>query len=758
MARTAYLPMPADRYTPCVRTIRLVGIDLTGIAQRMQIRLGGDVPGAPLVDLQSVSNSQAQGLWLKSVAPDELGRLVSTVIVRINETTIEGLPYVGEFGTATLLAYDWQVTISGDKRRLAKGPFPILGDGVTGADGAPVNRPASFTGGRAGETWSAATLTFGEDVVEIVLDGADLIAGYAASADDAALQARANAALADAKAREIAGYAAAVQQAVAGIPTGAQLPLQATSRALAKQISAPVNGYQLYLSEAGREGLFQVAPYDAATISADPLEALAFRSTADPTRMFRRILMSSGMYVLTWWGAKGDGDDDGNGTDNTAAIQACISAVAARGGGKIKVPPGHYCVKAAQQTIGGTLCQIMLPFYTAGDAFNPNITIEGENEPGSYNASSNNIAIFHCTLKTTGGSMFGSRSPNGAENGALTTVTFRNVDLRGERDPGVMMIDATFIPAFFMENYRVTTTQLYNPFTKPTKDVPAIRGPRNNVPLWNNYRNGVHVGFYVGLEAGELFRLDNINFAFCVWALDIVENQHPGVIGRVIATSLDNGIRVKGKCEVSIEMWDTEHASRPSWGGTFGYDVYDPNGYLRSNTDNSARFHCHDGAAITVLGRNLKYTATRPWQSSATAFAPIYPNFGTDTTALSIDELDGTPNTATWRSDVVNVAAPTQGGLAAAWAVSNFYTNKLDYRIGQVAFFYDGGPDSTGVTVSVAKNGALMPALQFNKERQPVLPGGLRQALNDAAAAALTPPVPLGGLYRNGSAVQIRVA
>lgn len=34
----------------------------------------------------------------------------------------------------------------------------------------------------------------------------------------------------------------------------------------------------------------------------------------------------------------------------------------------------------------------------------------------------------------------------------------------------------------------------------------------------------------------------------------------------------------------------------------------------------------------------------------------------------------------------------------------------------------------------------------------------LRNFANDAAAAAATPPVPVGGIYRNGSVVQIRVA
>ena len=33
----------------------------------------------------------------------------------------------------------------------------------------------------------------------------------------------------------------------------------------------------------------------------------------------------------------------------------------------------------------------------------------------------------------------------------------------------------------------------------------------------------------------------------------------------------------------------------------------------------------------------------------------------------------------------------------------------------------------------------------------------VRNAANDAAAAALSPPVPVGGIYRNGSVLQIRV-
>ncbi len=53
MARTAHLPIVADRYEACVRTIIFRGMDLRGVPLRSQVRLLPDTPGAPLADLQS---------------------------------------------------------------------------------------------------------------------------------------------------------------------------------------------------------------------------------------------------------------------------------------------------------------------------------------------------------------------------------------------------------------------------------------------------------------------------------------------------------------------------------------------------------------------------------------------------------------------------------------------------------------------------------------------------------------------------------
>ena len=73
MAHSAYLPIIADRYGAVVRHIFVAGLDLTDIEMRAQVRLYGDVPGAPLVDLLTVANGNAQGLRLVEVTSDDAG-------------------------------------------------------------------------------------------------------------------------------------------------------------------------------------------------------------------------------------------------------------------------------------------------------------------------------------------------------------------------------------------------------------------------------------------------------------------------------------------------------------------------------------------------------------------------------------------------------------------------------------------------------------------------------------------------------------
>jgi hypothetical protein len=125
----ARLPIVADRQTPLVLTIYYEGVDLTGCVMRAQVRLYRDAPGDPLVDLPTVTTTNTEGLRLVSVETDALGLPTSKVSMRINQSTMQGLP-IGDIDTDVELAWDQHITIEGDKGRRLYGPF-IVRPGVT---------------------------------------------------------------------------------------------------------------------------------------------------------------------------------------------------------------------------------------------------------------------------------------------------------------------------------------------------------------------------------------------------------------------------------------------------------------------------------------------------------------------------------------------------------------------------------------------------------------------------------------------------
>ena len=242
MATAARLSIAADRVGACVRTFIFRGIDLTGVALAMQVRLRPDTPGAPLIDLATVTVANAQGLRMTGVET-VAGVPTSTVILRINETTMKDaakVPYFGEPGSASVLSYDLIGTFGGDKRRLVFGKFIALPT-TYGADDAVPGSAAGISDGY--ETWTAATLTFTDDAVSVTIDGAELLAplieevqGFRDGAQAAAADA------ADTLAAVDAAAAAALAQ-LASYPTTPQI-----ADYVAKQVGvtnlfrSPING------------------------------------------------------------------------------------------------------------------------------------------------------------------------------------------------------------------------------------------------------------------------------------------------------------------------------------------------------------------------------------------------------------------------------------------------------------------------------------------------------------------------------------
>lgn len=123
----------ANRWQPFIYTVEFPGFDFTGATMEMQIRAYPDAQGDPLVSLENAISS-AQGLSV-SVVADADDVPTSTVQIRINETTIEGLiaPPIGfgECNNNVTLAYDLVITGGGyPKTRWMEGAF-VIHAGVT---------------------------------------------------------------------------------------------------------------------------------------------------------------------------------------------------------------------------------------------------------------------------------------------------------------------------------------------------------------------------------------------------------------------------------------------------------------------------------------------------------------------------------------------------------------------------------------------------------------------------------------------------
>lgn len=105
------LDLAVQRWTPFVYQIDFEGLDFTEATMAMQVRLYRDAAGAPLISLTNAA-SNAQGLSVSVGEVDE--QVVSTVQIRINETTAEALLLnAGKPGDDVRLVYDLHITGGG---------------------------------------------------------------------------------------------------------------------------------------------------------------------------------------------------------------------------------------------------------------------------------------------------------------------------------------------------------------------------------------------------------------------------------------------------------------------------------------------------------------------------------------------------------------------------------------------------------------------------------------------------------------------
>lgn len=129
MERPGNLDLSGDRQTLVLRTLTFEGIDLTDAVMKAQVRDRKD-GGAVRVDLATVGSITSEGLKLVS-AGDVGGVMTSVVSMRINEATMEAMPFGDPIGDDLLLYWDMHITPDGGvKEKYLYGTFTVRA-GVT---------------------------------------------------------------------------------------------------------------------------------------------------------------------------------------------------------------------------------------------------------------------------------------------------------------------------------------------------------------------------------------------------------------------------------------------------------------------------------------------------------------------------------------------------------------------------------------------------------------------------------------------------
>lgn len=112
------------RWQPAKLTIDFVGQDFTGQTFKSEVRSYQDAPDPALI---SLANAASPGEGISVSVATVGGVTTSTVEIRINETTIEGLPFTNPRGTDFEAVWDLVIGSGSAKTRWLEGVFTVHG-------------------------------------------------------------------------------------------------------------------------------------------------------------------------------------------------------------------------------------------------------------------------------------------------------------------------------------------------------------------------------------------------------------------------------------------------------------------------------------------------------------------------------------------------------------------------------------------------------------------------------------------------------
>jgi hypothetical protein len=300
------------------------------------------------------------------------------------------------------------------------------------------------------------------------------------------------------------------------------------------------------------------------------------------------------------------------------------------------------------------------------------------------------------------------------DDASWVALYLENFTVRLPQNPTNGGIDTYNLPWVSMKNIRVdvtgSATHVGNggnwTVTEPTTTTSyGIRGPSDNLPAGCIYENVTVVGFYNGIQPGELWRGDNLNLYACKWPLVIPQHTHAGQFGYILVCNSPNTIKVTGVAEANIALLDIEHdtstgGSGPTWVEPFGVDIEDPNNYLRGRIN----FHMHDtGIPFSINGAGKVQLHEANTGYSSWPVPEIFGGFKAQASALTVSGRGTSDPAWTLLSN-----AATTGNIVGIHAFANTSVSSGEKRIAQFYVQSDSSAANSGTYYFATSNAGTL--------------------------------------------------
>jgi len=309
---------------------------------------------------------------------------------------------------------------------------------------------------------------------------------------------------------------------------------------------------------------------------------------------------------------------------NTNIINNLIVTLISRGGGKILIPTGDYCVN-----------QIVIPDVQKW----VNIEIEGEFAPAQRFGTivvppvyDPNVLLLNGTTlisnNTSSGGVIDGAAGSSYQSFNMGKLTVRNLTVRTYQNPQISGINAYFMFQLVVENV-VVDTGVYNVNAiEPMFDRSGIVTPKNSNCAETSLNKVSLQGYMHGLKAYEHTNADNLNIQSCKNALSLYFASHSSNFNRCNFQRNTVQVNVVEEHIFNITQLNMEYAGvnqttpENAWQAT-QWELYDPNNAGVANIHYAnvkgalgavTTFRMNGGSNIVVkrFGNENRITSTIP--------------------------------------------------------------------------------------------------------------------------------------------------